>query len=120
MAYGDERSEELRRAQSMWAHLKTKYGDFQYIDDPSDLPNVDKKRIWTEFWSENQFIVNKFEEVEEFDDEITSYFVFERPCEEVEGSLTVLTTLWIDCECEGEEDECESCSGAGSIPIELV
>lgn len=111
----------VKDAISEWDAIKAKYGDFQIIDEPSALPDVDPKRIWTEFWRQDQFISNTYVKVDEFDGEITCYYVFEKPYLEDEDSITLITTFWDDCEtCFGEDEECEECAGDGSIAIEVI
>jgi hypothetical protein len=103
-----------------WAKVKSIYGDFEYVDDPAAVAGIDPNRIWTEFWRTDQFIENVFVEVEEFDSEITAYYVFEKPYESPDSSITLITTVWEDCECEGEDEECEECEGTGNISTDLV
>lgn len=111
----------VEAAKDAWRELQNRYGAFEVIDDPKNLPEVDERRIWTEFWGQDQFISNTFVEVEEFDSEITSYYVFEKPYIEAEDSLNVITTFWDDCEdCGGEDEECESCEGQGTIAIDFL
>jgi len=103
-----------------WDAIKAKYGDFKYIDDPSEVIGIDQKRIWTEFWVQNQVIENSYTEVEEFDGTISAYYVFERPYEEPESTLTLITVIWNDCECLGEDDGCLECEGSGTIATDLI
>ena len=103
-----------------WESIKAKYGDFEYIEDPLAVSGIDRKRIWTEFWLQNQVIENVYEEVKEFDGTVSAYYVFERPYEEPESTITLITCIWEDCDCLGEDDECSECEGSGSIPTDLV
>jgi len=112
----DLHSEE--RAQ--WDQIKAKYGEFEYLDDPAGVTGIDEKRIWTEFWRSDQFIVNTYKKVDEFDSEVTAYYIFEKPYEEEESTITLITTVWEDCECEGEDEECEECEGSGTISTDLI
>lgn len=102
-----------------WEAVKAKYGNFEYIDDPSEVIGIDRKRIWTEFWTQNQFITNVFEEVDEFDGNISAYYLFERAYEEPESTVKLVTTFWEDCECEGDAD-CEDCEGEGTIATDVI
>ena len=113
-------SETIRIELAKWESVKKKYGDFEYIDDPLDVIGVDKKRIWTEFWVQNQIIENVYQEVKEFDGTISAYYVFERPYDEVESTITLITCIWNDCECAGQDDECLDCEGSGTIAHELI
>lgn len=104
---------------SKWEAAKAKYGDFVYIDDPSEVIGIDRKRIWTEFWTQNQFITNVYEEVDEFDGNISAYYLFEKAYVEPEATIKLVTTFWEDCECEGDAD-CLNCEGSGTIAIEVI
>ena len=105
---------------AQWDEIKTKYGDFEYIDDPAGVEGIDEKRIWTEFWRSDQFIVNTYKKVDEFDSEVTAYYIFDKPYVEEDSTITLITTAWEDCECEGEDEECEECEGSGTIAIEIA
>lgn len=110
---------ELARAQ--WREIEEKYGKFEVCDDPADLPDVDRNRIWTEFWRQDQYITNMFFEVDDFDGDVTSYFVFERGYTEPENSIFLTTIFWDDCEkCDGEDDDCKLCEGNGSIATDVI
>ena len=113
-------SETIRIELAKWEAVKEKYGDFEYIDDPMNVIGIDKKRIWTEFWVQNQIIENVYQEVKEFDGTISAYYVFERPYEEPESTVTLITCIWNDCECAGQDDECLECEGSGTIANELI
>jgi hypothetical protein len=102
-----------------WAQITKKYGDFLILEDPADIKGIDPKRVWTESWSGDQVISNQIIEVEEFDTDITSYYLFEKPYTEPEGSILLVTTIWEDCDCEGDED-CPECEGEGSLAIDIV
>ena len=113
-------NEAVRIEIAKWEAAKAQYGDFEYIDDPSEVLGIDKKRIWTEFWVKNQVIENVYTEVKEFDGTIPAYYVFERPYEESESTITLITTIWNDCECSGQDDECSQCEGSGTIATDLI
>jgi hypothetical protein len=113
-------NESLEDELTKWEVVKAKYGDFQYVDDPSEVIGIDKKRIWTEFWVQDQFIENVYTEVKEFDGAISAYIVFEKPYDEPESSMRLLTTIWEDCDCSGEDDDCADCEGAGTVAIDLI
>lgn len=116
-----ERINEIIKVElAKWDAVEARYGDFKYIDDPSEVLEIDKKRIWTEFWAQNQFIENVYVEVKEFNGAISAYFVFEKPYEEPESTIRLLTTIWNDCECSGEDDNCPECEGEGTIATDLV
>ncbi len=100
--------------------VKAKYGDFKYIDNPLEVVGIDRKRIWTEFWVKDQFIENTFTEVDEFDGTVSAYIIFEKPYEEPESTLRLLTTIWEPCDCSGEDDDCNECEGAGTIATDLI
>ena len=111
----------IKSAQADWEEVQEKYGTFLVVDNPSDLPEVDQRRIWTELWTKDQFITNIYLEVEDFDGEITSYYVFERPYNESEESIRLTTTIWDDCEsCDGAGNDCAECEGRGSIPVDVL
>jgi hypothetical protein len=104
---------------SKWTQITKKYGDFVIVDNPADIKGIDPKRVWTEIWLVHQVIVNRIIEVEEFNTEISSYYVFEKPYIELEGSLLLVTTIWEACDCGGDED-CSECEGQGSVATDLV
>ena len=111
----------IKSAQADWEEAQEKYGAFEVVDNPSDLTEVDSRRVWTEFWTKDQFITNIYLEVEDFDGEITSYYVFERPYNEPEESIRLTTTFWDDCEsCDGAGNDCAECDGRGSIPLDVL
>jgi hypothetical protein len=110
----------IRFELAKWNAVKAKYGDFKYIDDPLEVLGIDEKRIWTEFWVKNQVIENVYTEVKGFDGTISAYYVFERPYEEPESTVTLITTIWDDCECYGQVDECSDCEGTGNIATDLI
>ena len=111
----------VKVAQDAWRELQNRYGAFEVIDDPKNLSEIDIRRIWTEFWGQDQFISNTYVKVEEFDSEITSYYVFEKPYTEAEESLNLITTFWEDCEdCGGEDEDCENCEGRGTTAVEVL
>ncbi len=108
-------------ARSQWEEIRDKFGSFEVIDDPAELPEVDKRRIWTEFWRQDQYITNMFLPVDDFDGEVTSYFVFERPCMDPENTIFLTTVFWDDCsECDGEDEDCVACEGNGSIAVDVL
>lgn len=110
---------EVARAQ--WREIQEKYGNFVVVDDPADLPAVEKNRIWTEFWRQDQYITNLFFEVDDFDGDVTSYFVFDRCYSEPENSIFLTTVFWDDCEdCDGDDEECATCEGNGSIAVDVL
>lgn len=112
--------EYVRKEAEAWKKIREKYGSCTYIDDVSQLKEIDPKRIWTEYWRTDQYITNDFSEAQELDGELTGYYVFERPYEEPRGTLFLVTTFWEDCqECKGEDDECDKCEGRGSIAIDV-
>jgi hypothetical protein len=113
-------NEAIRNEIAKWEEVKARYGNFEYIDNPSEVIGIDKKRIWTEFWVQNQVIENVYTEVKEFDGTISAYYVFERPYEEPESTITLITTIWDDCECSGQDDECSECEGSGTIATDLI
>jgi len=80
---------------------------------------IDRKRIWTKFWTQNQFITNFFEEVDEFDGSISAYCFFEKAYEELESTVKLVTTFWEDCDCEGDAD-CLDSEGAGTIAATVI
>jgi hypothetical protein len=109
----------VREEISRWTQITKKYGDFLVIENPTDIVGIDPKRVWTEIWLVHQVIINRIVEVEEFNSEITRYFVFEKPYSEPEGSLLLVTTIWEDCDCEGDDD-CPECEGMGTLAIDIV
>jgi hypothetical protein len=117
---GENANETNESEIAKWDAVKSKYGNFEYIDEPLKVVGIDKKRIWTEFWRQDQFIENVYIEVKEFDGEISAYYVFDRPYEEPESTITLITTIWDDCECMGEDEECSECEGSGTIATELI
>lgn len=110
-----EESEEI----SKWTEITRKYGDFVIVDSPADIKGIDPKRVWTEIWLTHQVIVNRIIEVEEFNTEISSYYVFDEPYIEPEDSLLLVTTIWEDCDCGGDEG-CSECEGQGSFATDIV
>ena len=104
---------------SKWTLITKKYGSFVIVDNPADIKGIDPKRVWTEIWLVHQVIVNRIIEVEEFNTEISSCYVFGYPYIEPEGSLLLVTTIWEDCDCGGDED-CSECEGQGSVATDKV
>jgi hypothetical protein len=102
-----------------WERITEKYGGFSVVENPADIKGIDPKRVWTEIWRSDQVISNHIVEVEEFDTDILSYYVFEKPYSEPEGSLFLVTTFWEDCDCEGNEN-CPKCEGSGDGRIDIV
>ena len=113
-------NERIKLELAKWDEVEAKYGSFEYIDEPSEVIGIDSKRIWTEFWVQDQFIENVYKETDEFDGAISAYIVFERPYEEPESTIRLITTIWNDCDCSGEDDECSECEGSGSIATDLI
>lgn len=103
-----------------WQAAELKHGKFTYIDDPAEVKNIEINRIWTEFWRTDQFISNEYIKVDSFDGSISAYYVSELPYTEPEGSISLITTFWEDCEdCGAEDEDCETCQGAGTIPVDV-
>jgi hypothetical protein len=116
---GELKGTTQREEISKWTLITKKYGTFVIVDNPADIKGIDPKRVWTEIWLVHQVIVNRIIEVEEFNSEISSYYVFEKPYSEAEGSLLLVTTIWEHCDCGGDED-CPDCEGQGSVATDLV
>jgi hypothetical protein len=113
-------NETVKLELAKWDAVKAKYGNFVYTDDPSEVIGIDTKRIWTEFWAQDQFIENVYTEVIEFDGAISAYIVFDKPYEEPESTVRLITTIWNDCDCSGEDEDCSECEGAGTIATDLI
>ena len=119
MSTSEPKNLRLQEEIEKWTQITKKYGDFVVVEEPVDIKGIDPKRVWTEVWTGDQVISNRLIEVEEFDSDITSYYVFEKAYSEREGSLVLVTTIWEDCDCDGNED-CPKCEGEGSLAIDVV
>lgn len=120
LSMAENTNKAIRLETAKWDSVKAKYGVFEYIDDPLEVIGIEEKRIWTEFWVQNQFIKNVYIEVKEFDETISAYYVFERPYDEPESTISLITTFWDDCDCSGEDDECLECEGAGTVATDVI
>ena len=113
-------SEEFKEAVEAWRSITERYGEHKRVDNLDVLDEIDPRRIWTEYWRDDQYITNEFFRVEELDAEVTSYYVFERPYIEPEGTIYLTTTLWEECDCGGDNAECEDCQGFSSKSIDVM
>ena len=113
---------EIKKERKLWKEIIKEFGNYQIIEEESQLVEIDANRIWTHYSGSgsNDFILNKFSELEIGDGEVINYFIFERPYSKRNEPIYLTTTFWEDCECEGEEDECEQCEGKGTIPFDVI
>jgi hypothetical protein len=110
----------IRKEKKLWHETIKEFGNYQIIEDATQLRGIDSDRIWTHYSRTDQFICNTFSESEIGDEEVINYFVFERPYSNEEKTINLVTTFWEDCDCEGEEEECKKCEGAGTIPFDVI
>lgn len=102
-----------------------KYGTPKFVDSV-DISSVNENQVWTEWWLQDQFIVNEYVSNENGALEITGYYITPKPWSSEPGSEMVVTASWEDClECDvsGETedgDECPTCEGSGNTVIEFL
>jgi hypothetical protein len=110
----------IRKEKKLWHETIKEFGNYQIIEDVTLLRGIDSDRIWTHYSRTDQFICNTFSQSEIGDAEVINYFVFERPYNNEKEPIYLVTTFWEDCECEGEEEDCEKCEGAGTIATDVI
>ena len=110
----------IKKEKKLWQETIKQFGNYQIIEDATQLIGLDSNRIWTHYSRTEQFICNRFSESEIGDEEVINYFVFDHPYSNEEKPINLVTTFWEDCDCEGEEEECEKCEGRGAIYIDVI
>ena len=111
--------EKIIQAESEMKDWISKYGKPEKYESYGDVSKFDPKRIWSEIWVQDQFVTNQII----LDETATSYFVTPNPYSEADGLITVVTTIWEDCDICSQADEvdedCEICEGSGSYATDI-
>ncbi len=108
--------ERYSNAVNDWKFAKDKFGSFRVVFGADSLASVDPSLIWTEGnpGADDQYITNEFLEIDD-----RHFYVFEKPYTESDGEMILYLTLLLDCECEGEDSDCEVCSGDGVFELQV-
>lgn len=100
-----------------------KYGDPTYVETVN-LEETDIHHVWTERWSESQYITNEY--VPNDNDMITGYYITPNPWTSEPRSEVIATAIWevcSECQAEGEDengDPCSTCDGSGNTVTDLI
>lgn len=109
-------SERYSNAVSDWKFARDKFGSFRVVFGADSLTSVNPRLIWTAGnpGADDQYITNEFLEIDD-----RHFYVFEKPYTESDGEMTLYLTLLLDCECDGEDSDCEACLGEGVYEVQI-